>query len=95
MPKVDIDVGYVAGLCRLRLSEDEEKRFEAQLGRVLDYMRQIDDLDVTGIEPTAHAFPVYDVLRGDEPESGLSREEALENAPQVAHEQFVVPKVVE
>lgn len=95
MPKVEIDVRYVANLCRLELSEEEAVRYQAQLQQVLDYMGQIDELDVSGIEPTAHAAPVFDVWREDEVCPGLSREDALANAPQEAQNQFAITKVVE
>lgn len=95
MPKEEIDVRYVAKLCRLELSEAEVERYQAQLQQVLAYMGQIDQLDVSGIEPTAHAAPVFDVWREDKVERGLSREEALANAPQAAQNQFAITKVVE
>lgn len=95
MSKAEIDVRYVANLCRLELSEAEVERYQAQLEQVLAYMRQIDSLDVTGIEPTAHAAPVFDVWREDAVRPGLSREDALLNAPQQAQNQFAITKVVE
>ncbi len=95
MPETDFDVGYVAQLCRLELSDEEKSRYQKQLEKVLDYMKQVDAIDVSGIEPTAHATPVFDVMREDEPRESLSREDALRNAPQVAHDQFAVTKVVE
>ncbi len=91
----DFDVGYVAELCRLELSAEEKTRYQEQLDKVLGYMKQVDAIDVSGIEPTAHANPVFDVLREDEPRECLSREDALRNAPQVAQDQFAVTKVVE
>lgn len=95
MPKEEIDVRYVANLCRLDLSEAEASRYQAQLQQVLDYMGQIDALEVAGIEPTAHAAPVFDVWREDEVQSGLSREDVLANAPQEIQSQFAITKVVE
>lgn len=95
MPDTDFDVGYVAELCRLELSDEEKTRYQEQLNKVLDFMKQIDAIDVSGIEPTAHANPVFDVVRQDEPRECLSQEDALRNAPQVALGQFAVTKVVE
>lgn len=95
MSKPEIDVRYVANLCRLELSAEEVERYQAQLRQVLDYMGQIDALDVSGIQPTAHAAPVFDVWREDEREACLSREDALANAPQEAQNQFAINKVVE
>lgn len=95
MADTEIDVGYVANLARLGLTEDEKTRYQAQLGAVLDYMKQIDSIDVEGIEPTAHANPVFDVMREDVARPSLPREEVLRNAPQVMNDQFAVTKVVE
>ena len=63
--KPTFDVGYVADLARLQLSDEEKTRYQSQLEQVLDYMNQIDSIDVSGIEPTAHATPVYNVMRED------------------------------
>ncbi len=89
------DVGYVAKLCRLELTEEETERYQGQLDKILDYIQILETLDLEGIEPTAHASPVYDVMREDEPRECLSREDALKNAPQEALDQFAVTKVVE
>ena len=48
-----------------------------------------------GVEPTAHAFPRFNVWDEDEPKEGLPSEKALMNAPKSRNEQVVVPKVVE
>ncbi len=95
MPEQEFDVGYVADLCRLELSAAERERFQSQLESVLAYMHCIDDFDVSDVEPMAHANPVYDVFREDEARAGLTQDEALSNAPQVAHHQFAVTKVVD
>ncbi|MFT5470409.1 MAG: aspartyl-tRNA(Asn)/glutamyl-tRNA(Gln) amidotransferase subunit C [Verrucomicrobiales bacterium] len=95
MADLEFDVGYVANLARLKLSEEEKERYQGQLVSVLDYMRQIDSIDVSGVEPMAHASPVFDVMREDELRESLSREDVLRNAPQVLNEQFAVTKVVE
>tara|TARA_R110002096_G_scaffold100173_14_gene222053 strand:+ start:855 stop:1142 length:288 start_codon:yes stop_codon:yes gene_type:complete len=95
MPETEFDVGYVAELCRLELSDEEKARYQEQLSKVLDYMQQVDAIDVSGIEPTAHANPVFDVVRKDEVRECLDRDEVLKNAPQSALDQFAVTKVVE
>ena len=69
--------------------------FEPQLQGILSYMEKLDAIDVSGIEPTAHANPVLNVTRPDEVCPSLPVEEALRNAPKSANDQFVVPKVVE
>lgn len=90
-----IDVAYVADLARLRLTPDEQRDFQSQLDRLLDYFKELRHLDVSGVEPTAHAITVQNVFRKDEPAAGLDRDRVLENAPSHAGEQFAVPKIVE
>ena len=90
-----IDIEHVARLARLALTPDEKARFSAQLGDVLDYMAQLNEVDVAGIEPTAHAFPVTNVWADDVAQPGLPVEEALRNAPARQGAMIAVPKVVE
>lgn len=90
-----IDVKYVAHLARLTLTLEEETRFEAQLQDVLSYIEKLKQVDISGVEPTAHAFPLINVTRKDESREGLTNEEALANAPAKANGLFMVPKIVE
>jgi aspartyl-tRNA(Asn)/glutamyl-tRNA(Gln) amidotransferase subunit C len=92
---VDIDVKYVAHLARLSLSPDEEQKIGAQLSNILGYIEKLKEVDVTGVEPTAHAFPLVNVTRPDEVRPSISHEEALRNAPAQANGLFIVPKIVE
>ncbi len=95
MAQVDIDVKYVAHLARLSLSAEEEEQISAQLGDILGYIEKLKEVDVTGVEPTAHAFPLVNVTRPDEVRPSISHEEALRNAPATANGLFIVPKIVE
>ena len=95
MSAPDFDIKYVAHLARLKLSPAEEQQLGAQLGHILGYIEKLKEVDVTGVEPTAHAFPMVNVFRADETRAGLTNEEALRNAPKKANGLFVVPKVVE
>jgi aspartyl-tRNA(Asn)/glutamyl-tRNA(Gln) amidotransferase subunit C len=95
MSKVDIDVKYVAHLARLALSPEEEQKIGAQLGNILGYIEKLKEVDVTGVEPTAHAFPLVNVTRADEVRPSISNEDALRNAPAQANGLFIVPKIVE
>ncbi len=95
MSAPDFDIKYVAHLARLKLSPEEEAQLGAQLGNILGYIEKLKEVNVTGVEPTAHAFPMANVFRPDEVRPGLSNEEALRNAPKKANGLFVVPKVVE
>lgn len=91
----DFDVEKVAHLARLRLSAEEKALFQKQLGEVLAHAEKLAELDLETVEISAHAIPRFDVFREDEARPGLSREEALGNAPRTAHDLFIVPKVVE
>ena len=95
MAAVEIDVRYVAHLARLSLSPEEERKIGEQLGNILGYIEKLKEVDVTGVEPTAHAFPLVNVARPDEVCSSISHEEALRNAPAQANGLFMVPKIVE
>ena len=95
MAAVEIDVKYVAHLARLALTPDEEQKMAAQLGEVLGYIEKLKEVDVTGVEPTAHAFPLSNVTRPDEIRPSMSHEVALRNAPAQANGLFIVPKIVE
>jgi aspartyl-tRNA(Asn)/glutamyl-tRNA(Gln) amidotransferase subunit C len=90
-----IDVRYVANLARLALTDEEAATFQRQLDDVVAYVRELRDVEVGDIEPTAHAVDVVNVLRTDEPRPGLSREVALRSAPQHNDEQFLVPPILE
>lgn len=92
---VGIDVKYVAHLARLALSPQEEQKLTAQLGDILGYIEKLKEVDVTGVEPTAHAFPLVNVTRPDQVRPSLSNEDALRNAPAPANGLFLVPKIVE
>ena len=91
----DLNIDHVANLARLALTPEEKATFSAQLGDVLAYIEQLKAVDVTGIEPTAHAFPLYNVWADDVPQPGLPVEAALRNAPAQRDRMIVVPKVVE
>ncbi|MCA1659928.1 MAG: Asp-tRNA(Asn)/Glu-tRNA(Gln) amidotransferase subunit GatC [Verrucomicrobiaceae bacterium] len=91
----EIDVAHVARLARLNLTEEETKTFQEQLRRVLEYAEKLREPDTSQVETAAHAAPIFDVLREDEPRPWFTAEEALRNAPRQANDLFVVPKVVE
>ncbi len=95
MASGEIDVKYVAQLARLSLTPEEEKKIGAQLGNILVYIEKLSELDVTNIEPTAHAVPLTNVTRADEVCPSLSHADALRNAPRQAGGLFIVPKIVE
>jgi aspartyl-tRNA(Asn)/glutamyl-tRNA(Gln) amidotransferase subunit C len=95
MSAPNFDVQYVARLARIELTPTEEQKLGAQLSNILGYIEKLKELDVSTVEPTAHAVPMVNVTRPDEVRPGLSNEEALRNAPARAGGLFVVPKIVE
>jgi aspartyl-tRNA(Asn)/glutamyl-tRNA(Gln) amidotransferase subunit C len=95
MPAVEIDVKDVAHLARLALTPDEQQRIGAQLGQVLGYIQKLQQLDVSRVEPMAHAIPLENVTRPDQVRPSLPHAEALRNAPAQANGLFLVPKIVE
>jgi aspartyl-tRNA(Asn)/glutamyl-tRNA(Gln) amidotransferase subunit C len=91
----DLDVGYVSKLARLNLSDEETKLFQKQLADVLKYAEKLREVDVSRVESAAHAVPMFNVFREDEPCDWFTPDEALSNAPRKANQLFVVTKVVE
>ena len=91
----DLDVAYVARLARINLTEQEAKTFQKQLSDVLKYVAKLRQGDVSHVESAAHALPIFNVFREDEPRDWFTAEQALGNAPRKANDLFIVPKVVE
>ena len=91
----DLNIDHVAKLARLALTAEEKATFAQQLGNVLHHIEQLRKVDVTGIEPTAHAFAVTNVWADDVARPGLPVEQALRNAPAQRENMVSVPKVVE
>jgi aspartyl-tRNA(Asn)/glutamyl-tRNA(Gln) amidotransferase subunit C len=95
MNQPNLDVRNVARLARIKLTDDEIALFQSQIGRVLEYVQQLSELDVSDVEPTAHAAPVFNVFREDAARPGLDRTDVLANAPHAASNLVVVTKVIE
>lgn len=89
------EVRKVAHLARLELSEDEVQQYQEQLSRILDYVAQLDELDLANVPPTTHAVPVQNVLRADESHPSLPVELVLFNAPLTTDQQFLIQRVLE
>lgn len=93
--KNHMDVSYVANLARIELSDEETELFQGQLDQVLEYVEQLDELDVSDVVPMAHAVPLVNVLRADEPAASLENETVTANAPATRDGQVLVPKINE
>lgn len=92
-PQLNID--HVAKLARLALTPEEKATFAAQLGSVLHHIEQLAKVDLSGVEPSAHAFAVNNVWAEDIAQPGLSVDQAIRNAPAKRDNMIAVPKVVE
>jgi aspartyl-tRNA(Asn)/glutamyl-tRNA(Gln) amidotransferase subunit C len=82
---------HVARLARLELTDDEVERYSGELSKVLDYIEKIEELDLTGVEPTSHVVDVENALRADEPRPSWPRDAVLETAPDSSDSGFRVP----
>ena len=90
-----MDVSYVANLARIALTDEETTLFKGQLDQVLEYVEQLNELDVSNVEPTAHAVPLINVLRADEPGVSIDHDAVMANAPAERDGQILVPKINE
>ncbi len=90
-----IDIKYVADLARLELSPEQSAKLQSELGRVVEYIAELAEVDVSQVEPTAHAAPLTNVWREDEAKESFPRNEMLANAPGIIHEDLIkVPRVL-
>ena len=89
------EVQYVAKLARLYLNDSEAETFTGQLDTILDYINQLNELDVSDVMPTAQSVSSGNVLREDKAEKKYTTERSLKNAPLQEEGFFKVPKVLE
>lgn len=85
----------MAELARLEMGEEEAGRYAVELMKILSYIEKLAAVDTEGKEPLTHAQEMVNVMREDVPQDGLSREEALMNAPSRRGEFFLVPKIMD
>ena len=91
----DETIDYVGILAKLELSDEEKEAAKSDMGRMLDYIDKLGELDTDGIEPMSHVFPVNNVFREDVVTNGDDRDNILANAPEERDGSFVVPKTFE
>lgn len=90
-----IDVKYVAELARISLADDAVEKLQRDMQNIVDYIEQLSELDVSNIEPTAHAAALTNVLREDVVKDSYPRETMLANAPAVLNGELIkVPQVL-
>jgi aspartyl-tRNA(Asn)/glutamyl-tRNA(Gln) amidotransferase subunit C len=88
------DAQHVARLARLALDDEKLRKLTPQLASILHYVEKMTEVDMSGVEPMAHALPISNVLRADVAEPGLPLEQVLRNAPETDGPFFKVPKVI-
>ena len=93
--ETQIDIDYVAKLARIELTDDEKTTYSRQLGQILEYFEHLSKIDVSGVEPSAHAHAIYNVMRDDVETPAMTVSDALMNAPASRENQICVPKVVD
>ncbi|MFN3396097.1 MAG: Asp-tRNA(Asn)/Glu-tRNA(Gln) amidotransferase subunit GatC [Thermodesulfovibrionales bacterium] len=92
---VKIEIGHVALLARLALTEEEERRFGDQLNTILEYIGKLNELDTSEIPPTSHVLEIQNVMREDIVRPSISKEKALSNAPDKTEDFYRVPKIID
>ncbi|MBD5495884.1 MAG: Asp-tRNA(Asn)/Glu-tRNA(Gln) amidotransferase subunit GatC [Lachnospiraceae bacterium] len=91
----DETIEYVGILAKLELSESEKEQAKKDMGRMLDYIDKLGELDTEGVEPMSHVFPVQNVFREDVVTNVDTREQLLSNAPEQKDGMFAVPRTFE
>lgn len=91
----DETIEYVGILAKLELSEQEKEQAKSDMGRMLDYIDKLGELDTEGVEPMSHVFAVQNVFREDVVTNGDMREDILKNAPGEKDGMFMVPRTFE
>ena len=91
----DETIEYVGILAKLELSDKEKEQAKSDMGRMLDYIDKLGELDTSDVEPMSHVFPVQNVFREDIVTNGDTREQLLLNAPEQKDGMFMVPKTFE
>lgn len=90
-----IDVNHIAKLANLPLTDSEKKKFEKQLGETLDYVKQLEEIDTKGVEPTSQVTGLENVTREDIPTPSLPQEAVLKNAKSTHNGFFKVKAILD
>lgn len=86
---------HIAKLSKLKISEDKIDSLTEKISDIVEFANTLSNVNVDGVKPTAHILDIKNVLRKDEVENSVNREEVLKNAPSVEGGCISVPKVVE
>lgn len=91
----DETIEYVGILAKLELSPEEKEQAKSDMGKMLDYIDMLNELNTEKVEPMSHIFPINNIFREDTVENGNQREEMLSNAPEQKDGSYMVPQTVE
>lgn len=91
----DETIDYVGILAKLDLSAEQKEQAKKDMGRMLDYIDKLNELDTEGVEPMSHVFPVSNVFREDVVTNGDDSVNTIQNAPEEKDGMFMVPRTVE
>lgn len=91
----DETIEYVGILAKLDLSQEEKEAAKKDMGRMLDYIDMLNELDTSGVEPMSHVFAMNNVFREDVVTNGDDKDNMLKNAPECKDGAYKVPKTVE
>lgn len=86
---------HVAKLARLELTDEEVAKMSEELGNILDYINKLSELNIEGVEPTAHILPINNVMREDTVKPSMDREKVLMNTEYKEDGSFKVPSIIE
>lgn len=90
----DETIEYVGILAKLELDDEEREQAKKDMGKMLDYIDKLNELDTNGVEPMSHVFPVHNVFREDIVTNGDGQADTMANAPERKEDAFLVPKTV-
>lgn len=88
------EIDHLSMAARLELAREEQESFAVKLSEVLGQIKTMNQLDLTGVEPTIHLMSITNVFREDVKRLGLDQETALEGAPEEKDGCFRVPRIV-
>lgn len=95
MPEISRDeVDHLAKLSRLALTDEELEEFAGQIGEIVAHVSAVQQVDADGVEPMSHPHSITTAMREDVVEKMLTAEQALDQAPAVEDQRFVVPQIL-
>jgi len=89
------DVDNISKLAKLKFTDDEKVKLQRDLNKILEYIDQLNELNLDDVEPLENINETENILRKDETVKWLTTEEALKNAPARTGKFFKVPKVLD